>query len=1287
MRNILSIIVIYLSIAFSGTDGTVRGKVVDETGQPMASAQVFIKETGQGTMADLDGNYILLNIPIGKHDVHCMVIGYKESIVKDVEIVMDQTIWLNFSMEVSAVQGDAVTVTSERQMVEKDVTAKKVTMSSESIQSLPIRSASDLYSLQSGVVRVESKAQGIPGHEERGLEEIHVRGGRAGEIAYMIDGMYIRNPIYGGIGSGTRLNLFAISEWDWQPGGFSAEYGDAMSALSNYHTSTGKSEYVYKTKYETSSLGEAIGSDYDRLRNYHDTNIGFGGPVPAFSNLTFWFSGQKTDKTYRVLEFDDKTYNPNSSTWDPLNNSSQRVERWDDVAGFRGFGFDNTTDYFTKLTWKPLNKVRANLSYWVVQNHRKIFDPDFLYWDDGQNELFRDTERIALEVNHSVNDKTFYTVRFSRFDQGQFQGVRWDDSDKDGYPDWFEWRHPAGDVYPFALTEESRFSDPNNSDVVPYEYINGRIEYTNKDSKSGWYYGADPGNYNWSDTEPFLDENFNELYDQGEPFLDANNDGSWDGPVLVEKAIIKDGSYWLTPEMYENYQNYTGYVKNWMDLFSDNPNEYFGGGFGFFGSDNSFHRDYYYLGYNESRAFGGSDIYFSSSSAITNEIRIDATSQLTSKWKLRVGLDYKRHLLEYYEVQSPWSENPFVQEFAEAWDDYNGDQEWSQNVTEPYQDLGDGIWNDGEIFMDIDKDGVRDEDEIYIDEGNGIWDAAEPFVDCGYDDSNNPICQGDNGWQNSFGNGTWDANESFTDCGYDDSGNLICENEVGWLSSYGNGSWDPQEIFEDWNGNGVWDPLLSEPYDDANDNSKWDVGREPYDLSGYIQNTFEVPWMVINAGLRFDYTNFKTRLWANPEYEISPYLPYYYNDAIDNGTWDQLSTDNNGEWDFYDENGNGVLDEGEPFEQFEDRIDDDVYTYGEPFVDAIEPIGTDAGIANAQVLFTDTESLLRLSPRIGFSHVITDQATFTFNYGVYYQNPVFMNIYVNTNNLGDPFNLFQTDNALVGNPSMTPARTESYEYSINIQMNRHIAFNLGTWVKNMDQLTSTQKYRSGTQDYWVMRNYDFGRAQGIDFMVQTRGLPVNINLQYTWSEAKSNQEYAWSKVGNVEVDAPAEEYLMSYDRTHDASISLSTFLPYGVLMSVTHLYQTGAPYTPLERAAPGSNQIIESEFRNSVRMPDYNKTDMSLSKYLQFGDMKISLGLNIYNLFDRRNTIDIYRLTGSATNPGDYYQQFVGLPSVVGGTFVPGVTTDVEFSESYYDSPWNESSAREINAFIRFDFK
>ena len=68
-------------------------------------------------------------------------------------------------------------------------------MNKEAIENLPIRNVSELYNLQSGVVRVQSRSTGIPDHEERGLQEVHVRGGRSGEIAYMIDGMYIRNPI------------------------------------------------------------------------------------------------------------------------------------------------------------------------------------------------------------------------------------------------------------------------------------------------------------------------------------------------------------------------------------------------------------------------------------------------------------------------------------------------------------------------------------------------------------------------------------------------------------------------------------------------------------------------------------------------------------------------------------------------------------------------------------------------------------------------------------------------------------------------------------------------------------------------------------------------------------------------------------------------------------------------------------------------------------------------------------------------------------------------------------
>ena len=121
---------------------------------------------------------------------------------------------------------------------------------------------------------------------------------------------------------------------------------------------------------------------------------------------------------------------------------------WDTYTGMKGFGFDKTEDVFSKLSYKLNKSIKFNVSHWVVYNHRKIFNSQYIYFNgDGnhQNELFKDTERTTFELNHDVNSKIFYTLRLSNFNQESFQGVRWRDSDNDGYPDWFEWRHPAGD--------------------------------------------------------------------------------------------------------------------------------------------------------------------------------------------------------------------------------------------------------------------------------------------------------------------------------------------------------------------------------------------------------------------------------------------------------------------------------------------------------------------------------------------------------------------------------------------------------------------------------------------------------------------------------------------------------------------------------------------------------------------------------------------------------------------------------------------------------------------------
>ena len=161
MKDFIKIVlfVSFLTMVFAGTDGTIRGKITDERGEPLPGQVIVLNEVGDvvtGTSADFDGNYIILNVQVGSYDLKCTMIGFKTQKVKNTSIGMDKTVWLNFVLEESFIEGEEVVVTSEKALVEKGSTSKKITISQEAIEALPIRNVSELYSLQSGVVKVEA---------------------------------------------------------------------------------------------------------------------------------------------------------------------------------------------------------------------------------------------------------------------------------------------------------------------------------------------------------------------------------------------------------------------------------------------------------------------------------------------------------------------------------------------------------------------------------------------------------------------------------------------------------------------------------------------------------------------------------------------------------------------------------------------------------------------------------------------------------------------------------------------------------------------------------------------------------------------------------------------------------------------------------------------------------------------------------------------------------------------------------------------------------------------------
>lgn len=1000
LKNIIIFLLVILctvNFLIASEVGTIQGKVIDHAnGSPLPGVNVIIDGTTMGAATDGEGDYYIINVTIGVYSVTASMIGYKIVTVENVRVVRDQAVWINFNLEVTAIEGEEVIVTAERPLVEKDVTGKKVVLDAEEIISLPVRNLAELYTLQSGVVQVKSFALGIPGFEDRGIEEIHVRGGRHGETGFMVDGMYLENPLYGGIGKGSHLNQYAVEQVDFQTGFYNAEYGDNMSGLVNNVTRSGGNVFSGAFRYETSEFGQI----QDKLRGYNKLAGGFGGPVriPFLNDrIRFWVSGDQTKEAYRVLKFDDKVFDSD----DPANrnNKKNHVNFYDRVQGWRAFGYSDVWDIFGRLDINITDRLKVNYSYWQSDYEAKVFKWWYVYNEDGRNILMMKSNRHAFEWRHQISHKSFYTIRVARFIQDREMKVKNLDSDGDGWPNWFEYKY-GSDAYSY---------DPNDHYTYP------------------------------SDVDE--EENYQPIY--------TDNRTGWSVGDPMKK--------WLTPEQYVGWrwQSYSDSSRDYLfDLSSSGA------------LTQEILDSLYYLFYIFEFIEGGDDRYWHESRSTTDEIRIDFQSQLTKRHQLRMGIDLKAHELMFDEVQLPWYQGGYVERFG----------------TGP-------------------------------DEGDST---------------------------------RWKY-----------------------------GQFDPPKI--------------------------------PKEFSLYVQDKFEVPnRLVLNAGLRIDLVNYKGKAWPDPrKAAINP-------DSLINSQW-----------------------------------------------------------------------FARYSPRLGFSHIITDRSKFIFGYGVYYQNPVYRNVYINSDALSDSSEFFTGLQLLMGNALVTPEAVTTYEFGIKNEFYPGWAYTILGYSKDYNSLLGAEVVRMGPVKYTTFVNYDYGSSRGIEIILEkrkTRSSPYGGQIQYSFSKAKANRADPWEGYRNQDdpLTMPKKEVLQSYDRTHDLLIQLIYdiyekggpyvfgFYPLSrTKFSMTTKYLSGAPYTPILSTTNRSGPT------NSERMPSIFNTNIALRKYITLGPAKLTLGLIVRNIFNRKNPIDIYPRTGSPDDPGERNVQNVGNGLI---------------SDSYYDRPWYFDDLRSIDFFVEMEY-
>ncbi len=178
LKTILLSLAVTISL-FAG-EGKIVGKVTDAaTGEPLIGANVVIENTKLGAATNIDGNYIILNVPEGTYTIIGKYIGYKDTKIKEVIVSTNLTTEVNVKLIAEVYQMGCVEIVSEKPLINKNVTNSNTVVSPEN---LFFRGINSVVSTQSGVANQNGN--------------IHIRGGRSDNNAYYVEGMLVNDPAF-----------------------------------------------------------------------------------------------------------------------------------------------------------------------------------------------------------------------------------------------------------------------------------------------------------------------------------------------------------------------------------------------------------------------------------------------------------------------------------------------------------------------------------------------------------------------------------------------------------------------------------------------------------------------------------------------------------------------------------------------------------------------------------------------------------------------------------------------------------------------------------------------------------------------------------------------------------------------------------------------------------------------------------------------------------------------------------------------------------------------------------
>ena len=377
----LLFLVLVASPAIAGVSGKISGLVVDsQNGEPLIGATVRVEGSHLVTTTDEDGEYFIINVPVGKFDVSVTHVGFESILKKGVRVLLDLTTPVDFELDQMAIKLDEeVVVLASEPIIKKDITDSRIIYTSERLANLP------------NVLTVQSVLTNYPGVVIDGNNALHVRGGRSGQVSYYYDGFVVQDPF--SLSPGIRIMPTALEELTLTSGGFTAEYGDALSGVVSAVTRDGGQTYhgsarVYEGFTHAYDVNSATWNS--GLDNLGDRSVGFdlSGPIPGLDarRFSFFTAGEYLKQ-----------------------NGSLPHDYSDAYTGI------------AKLTFRPTAnlKLKSNITYYegdgAVYEHRDVNGASFDFNLDGLPMFEQQAYMAGLSGTYSFSSNMVATASVNRF--------------------------------------------------------------------------------------------------------------------------------------------------------------------------------------------------------------------------------------------------------------------------------------------------------------------------------------------------------------------------------------------------------------------------------------------------------------------------------------------------------------------------------------------------------------------------------------------------------------------------------------------------------------------------------------------------------------------------------------------------------------------------------------------------------------------------------------------------------------------------------------------------------